>query len=307
MVAAELATGLAHPAEWLNASEAAELLGRHRTRIYALVRSGDLVAAPGSDGDAHGLRIDRSSLERWLVAGGTRGSPQTPRNAWAIVGLASGDDALCERTLGLLPRTEDVSRARARLARNSLLELAPRLRRRATLKVLHVPSRVLAALNNNPALVRTGISAAAPYGWDELKVGEPWTLDAYIQAEALRRLEASLEATPAAPITAVLLRGVDGLWPFPPNYQLAPQPLAALDLLDYPDELGRRRARDVLRSLALVEPTTIARRSARARALLGPLVGKALGVASDRPPRPTVDSDPRTDTRAAAGHIVGIL
>lgn len=50
----------------------------------------------------------------------------------------------------------------------------------------------------------------------------PWTLDAYIQADALCRLEASLEATPAAPITAVLLRGVDRLWPFPPNYQLAP-------------------------------------------------------------------------------------
>ncbi len=211
---------------------------------------------------------------------------KTPRNAWAIVGLASGDDALCERTLGVLPRTEDVSRARSRLARHSLLELAPRLRRRATLKVLHLPPPVLAALDKNAAPVRTGISAAAPYGWDELKVGEPWRLDAYIQAEALRRLEASLEATPAAPVTAVLLRGVDGLWPFPPNYQLAPQPLAALDLLDYPDELGRRRTRDVLRSLALVEPTTIVRRSARARALLGPLVGKAFGVASDRSPRP---------------------
>jgi len=65
--------------------------------------------------------------------------------------------------------------------------------------------------------------------------------------------------------------------------------------------------REVLRSLTLAEPTTIARRSARARALLGPRVGKALGVASVRPPRPVVEDDPRTDTRAAAAHIIGIL
>jgi hypothetical protein len=129
-----------------------------------------------------------------------------------------------------------------------------------------------------------------------------WTLDAYIQTEALRRLEASLKATPAAPVTAVLVRGVDGLWPFPPNYQLAPQPLAALDLLDYPDELGRRRARDVLRSLALVEPTTIARRSARARALLRPLVGKDVGVASDRPPRPYRRRSAHGHTRSRRAH-----
>ena len=37
----------------------------------------------------------------------------------------------------------------------------------------------------------------------------------------------------------MLLRVVDGPWPFPPNYQLAPQPLAALDLLEYPDPAAR--------------------------------------------------------------------
>ena len=100
----------------LSVAEAAELLGRHRTRMYALVRSGDLVAVPGTDGDEQSLRIDRSSVERWAVAGGSRGGPLTPRNAWAIIGLASGDQALAEHCLGLLERREEVSRARARLA-----------------------------------------------------------------------------------------------------------------------------------------------------------------------------------------------
>src|SRR5207245_5408123 len=97
----------------LSVAEAAELLGRHRTRIYALLRSGDLVALPGSGAsdDEAALRIDRSSVERWAVAGGSRGGPLTPRNAWAIIGLASGDEALAQHCLGLLERREEVSRA----------------------------------------------------------------------------------------------------------------------------------------------------------------------------------------------------
>jgi hypothetical protein len=55
------------------------LLGRDRTRVYALLRSGDLVAAPvGEDDDAGPVRVLRSSLARWLVAGGARGGPLSP-------------------------------------------------------------------------------------------------------------------------------------------------------------------------------------------------------------------------------------
>jgi hypothetical protein len=54
----------------LSVAEAARLLGRDRTRIYALLRSGDLVAAAAADDDGISgpLCIDRSSLERWLAA-----------------------------------------------------------------------------------------------------------------------------------------------------------------------------------------------------------------------------------------------
>jgi segregation and condensation protein B len=290
---------------WLSVSQAARLLGRHRTRVYELVRSGDLVAHNG-DG---GLRVERSSIERWLVAGGTPGVPLTARNAWALIGLASADDALRERTLGLLPRVEDASRARARLASRSLLQLAPRLRRRATLTVLHVPPSTLAALDKDGSLVRTGTSAALPYGWHELATGQPWVLDGYIPVEALHQLEASLAAAGnGSPLSKpALLRAVDGLWPFPAQYQIAPQPLVALDLLDYPNDQARRRGRELLMSMATAQPTTVARRSARARALVGPLAGRAHMIAAHRPTRPVVDDDPRADTSVAAAHIVGIL
>jgi len=100
---------------------------------------------------------------------------------------------------------------------------------------------------------------------------------------------------------------VDEPWPFPPHYPLAPQPLAALDLLDYPELVTRRIGREVLSSLAETKPLVLARRSAKARALTGPLLGKLLLRTNGRTPRPVVEGDPRTDTRAAAAHVVGVL
>ena len=106
---------------------------------------------------------------------------------------------------------------------------------------------------------------------------------------------------------SVLVRVVEEPWPFPPHYMLAPQPLAALDLLDYPDQLARRIGREVLSSLGETKPLVLARRSAKARAITGPLVGRLLDLRTRRGPRPRVEGDPRTDTRAAAAHIVGVL
>jgi segregation and condensation protein B len=299
------------------------LLGRDRTRVYALVRSGDLVAVPGTEADDQDLlRIDRSSVERWAVAGGQHGSPLTPRNAWAIIGLASGDASLADRCVGLLERREELSRIRGRLARDGLLGLAPRLRRRAALNVVHVPPAFFVELERDASLVRTGASAALPYGWTEFshthtqtqadpesqtQAATAWALDAYVPQAALDVL---LEQVPAAgghDTQAVLLRSIDGLWPFPAHCQLTPQPLAALDLLDYPDGFSQRRGRELLRALAEVQPTTVARRTARARTLHGPLVGKTLGSAARRVPRPVVEGDPRTETRAAAANIIGVL
>jgi hypothetical protein len=237
----------------VSVAEAAQLLGRDRTRVYALLRSGDLVAAPDDADNAGPVRILRASVERWLVAGGASGAPLSPRNAWALIGLASGDQPFSERCLGLLERAEELSRTRARLTRGeSLADLASRLRRRSTLIARHLPQGLREALERDAALVRTGASSAAAYGWDELIEARDlsWRLDAYIPRDAFANLQEELNrlgvdgsgdnhdlAEPA------LLRVVDEPWPFPPNYPLAPQPLAALDLLDYPGQVARRRGR----------------------------------------------------------------
>jgi len=260
-----------------------------------------------------------SSVERRAVASGqrqARGRLLTPRNAWAVIGLASGDERLRERTLGLLERSDAVSRARARWNARSLLELAPRLRRRASATIVQVPGALLAELLRDASLVRTGASVARAYRWHELRERGPCALDAYARPEAAKVLMLRIDqhaadghdvASTDATTHPVLVRTVDGLWPFPPHCQVAPQPLAALDLLEYPDHIARCIGREVLRELPEVTTTTVAHRGARARVRESPRVGKLLRVATGRGPRPSLDGDPRSDTRAAAAHVLGVL
>lgn len=126
------------------------------------------------------------------MAGGANGAPLSPRNAWALIGLASGDQPFSQRCLGLLERAEELSRTRARLARGAggnLVELAPRLRRRSTLIVRHLPRGLREALERDAALVRTGANSAAAYGWDEVVVAPDlsWQFDAYLPHDAFSR------------------------------------------------------------------------------------------------------------------------
>ena len=195
------------------------------------------------------------------------------------------------------------------------MDLAPRLRRRATVIVRQMPTDLRIQLERDATLVRTAASAAAAYGWDAVaqRAGATWRLDAYVSIHAfgavqeqLNRLDLDADAFDGPDQREpVLLRVVDEGWPFSPHYSLAPQPLAALDLLDYPEPVARRVGREVLNELGDARPAVLARRSARARAISGPLGGKIVELRTGRGPRPRVEGDPKTDTRAAAAHIVG--
>src|SRR5260221_14072792 len=94
---------------------------------------------------------------------------------------------------------------------------------------------------------------------------------------------------------SVIFGVVDAPCPFPPHYPLAPQPLAAVDLLQYPDQAARRIGREVLSSLPEAKPAILARRSARARANTGPLIARLLELRGKRGPRPRTEGDPKTD------------
>ena len=80
------------------------------------------------------------------------------------------------------------------MAREKLVDLAPRLRRRATLVVRHVPPHVRKALEEDAALVRTGASIARAYGWNELTepLASAWRLDGYVSIEVFDALQEQL-------------------------------------------------------------------------------------------------------------------
>ena len=76
------------------------------------------------------LRVTLGSVERRLAASPPVGESIKPLGAWAILALASSDTAFRTHVAARLSEWEQ-SRARRRLVRRGLLQIAPRLRPRA--------------------------------------------------------------------------------------------------------------------------------------------------------------------------------
>jgi segregation and condensation protein B len=287
---------------WVSVAEAARRLRLDRSRVYALVRSGELQGAtdPGA-----GVRIDAASIERRRGLGEVVGSPLTPANAWLAIALASADPLFEAHVSGPV-RPAMLPRVRARLDQDGLLGLAPRLRRRAVLRSLVISSTRAAELTSDAALVRTGPSAAAAYAWSGL---EELPLDVYVPPPLVHELLDTSELNESEPSATVWLRIVNGAWPFPPQRTVAPASLAALDLLDHPAAAAQRQARSVLASLEELRAATLLRRDARGRwrgalALAKPLMSS--NASTLLPPRSPV-ADLRQDDAAVAAHMLAVL
>jgi len=265
------------------------------------VRAGEL---DGSNDPHTGLRIAAASLERRLAVGEVAGSPLAPANAWLLIALASGDPLLEAQVLDTV-RPAMVSRLRARLEQEGLLALAPRLRRRAVLRQLTVSAARAADLAADAALVRTGPSAAAAYGWSGL---DELPLDMYVPP-LVPELLTPPEPDGSEPRTTIWLRVVAGAWPFPPHRAVAPAALAALDLLEHPATVAQQQARDVLAGLEELRAATLLRRDTRGRwrgalALARPQARQP--SATLLPPR-ALAPDLLADDAAVAAHILAVL
>jgi len=288
--------------DWLSVAEAARRLRVDRSRVYTLVRSGEL---HGTTDPVDGLRVAGASVERRrALVGELAGSPLSPANAWLAIALASADP-LFEARVSDLVRPAMLPRVRARLDQAGLLALAPRLRRRAVLRHLSVSAARAAELAGDAALVRTGPSAAAAYGWSGLD-GLP--LDAYVPPPLLTELLAIPDLEASEPRATVWLRVVNGGWPFPPQRPVAPTALAALDLLDHPSTVAQQQARSILAGLQELRATTLLRRDARGRwrgalALARP---ESSPASSLLPPRRLV-ADLLEDDAAVAAHMLAVL
>ncbi len=265
--------------------DAARRLGVARSRIYALVRQGELDDVGGET-----LRVTVASVERRLAASPPVGEPIGALGAWAILALASHDAAFRTHVAGRLSDS-DRSRARIRLEQRGLLDIAPRLGTRAVVRNFAADAEALLALLEDPRGVMAGASAARRLGW--LVPDGDWPVDLYIgEADLVELVDThALELTDGGPGDLVL-RAVPEPWPFPPHLRVVPDVVAAVDLAEAVPTALAARGRAQLEELAPgVEPSW--QRRPQRRRLLRPsipsgrhasLPGQHLqGGASDQP------------------------
>ena len=219
---------------------AARHLRVNQQRVRAMIVAGALDARKV----AGRWLVDRDSLARIKGAERPRGRTFAPANAWAILLAATSPGVPHPYLDHITPPARSRARSWARTA--NLLDLAPRLRGRARVLRLRAHPSDVARVAGEPGLVRTGVSAAADHHFD---IAAPGVVELYVPAKTADGLIRKYALSPSASPN-VLLRVIDGEWPFDRDQRVAPGPVAALDLVDADDERTRRAGREYLARLA---------------------------------------------------------
>jgi hypothetical protein len=223
--------------ELMTALDAARILDLDPSRVRAMALRGQLGASKFGDRWA----LDRSAVEARRRKGGHAGRPFEPHNAWALLLLASNQD---------VPEIDASVRSRLRRALRveGLERLAPRLARRAESQHFDVHPGELRYLLEDPAFVRTGISAAGEYGLDLLSGHEA---DGYVAARGLKRLIAdhALSAADAHSGNVRVRLVPDKAWRHLADAKVAPTAAVAIDLAEDPDPRSASAGKRMLRRL----------------------------------------------------------
>ncbi|MGI8313389.1 hypothetical protein [Saccharopolyspora hattusasensis] len=165
------------------------------------------------------------------------GRPLSPRMAWALLVLASGEEpdwvSPAER-----------SRLRRYLSRN--IEQWPRLlQSRAELHRIRILAGPLRKLRELPGVASGGISAAARYGLDLMPSGAEHEL--YVPAESFRELREAGRIKLGASEPNVVVRVLPDQLPISiARDGLAPPAAVAVDLLEAGDERSARAGKRLL-------------------------------------------------------------
>jgi hypothetical protein len=164
-------------------SEAARTLDLSLARVRAMAVRGQLPAAKLGDR----WFVERAAVERRLRDGAPGGRRFSPRNAWALILLASG-----EELEGIDPSVR--SRLKRSLGWQGLKKLGPRLGLRAKSQWFMAHPGEIAYVLNDPAFARSGVSAAGEQGFDLLPGREA---DGYLGADELDAFGARHALEPA--------------------------------------------------------------------------------------------------------------
>jgi hypothetical protein len=222
----------------ISVPDAADALGLSPARVRLLAANGGL---PAQKIGGRWL-VERSGVEKRRSRGSAGGRPFAPRNAWAVLGLASGDEVA-----GVGPVVR--SRLRRALASEGLGSLALRLERRAEIhRYSGHPGEIRHVLADK-SLVASGVSAAQEIGLDLMSGNEA---DGYISDSEVDGFVKRHVLFPAAAVEAnVVLRVVpDDVWAeFLKDRPHAPEAAIALDLAEDADSRSRAAGEKLLRRL----------------------------------------------------------
>lgn len=220
--------------------EAAGRLKVNPSRVRAMIYKGQLVAEKVGDR----WLVEPASVERRSAQKPPAGRGLARQNAWAALSLASGASGR-SITVGRKLSPFAQSRVRSRLRTADLTALVPRLRGRATVQRFRAHPSDLRRITEEKGVVRAGASAAADYDVD---IAAPGTLEAYVSAERLTKLQRKYGFEPSASPNLVL-HVVDDVWPFASSAKVAPAAVVALDLIESDDQRSRRAGEALLKRL----------------------------------------------------------
>ncbi len=226
-------------------SEAAGMLKLTPGRVRVMAAHGQLGATKVGE---HWL-VERAEVERRRSEGGHEGRRFAPHNAWVLLLLASGEDVV-----GVDPSVR--SRLKRGLEREGLQGLGPRLGTRARVLSFRAHPGEVAHLFDDPALVRSGISAAGSEKGFGLVSGRE--VDGYLKESMLKKFVAKHALVPVGRGGNVRLRLVpDSSWRFLAKRGVAPPAAVALDLAEDPEARSSQAGRRALRKLDRRRPAFV--------------------------------------------------
>lgn len=217
----------------MTVQEAAAALGVDERAVRFMVASGELDAVKRG----RAWWIDRRGVERRARHRPGRGRPLSPRMAWAVLLLASGDD---DRVPPLAGGRRQARRACKWLGSHELAQDAARLRARARRESFEVHPSELSRVRDRDGVMPTGIAVAREVGIH----GGGREVELYVAEGRRGRLVEEHALEPGH--GPLVMRWVpDDVWPLVAA-PVAPRAAMLVDLLEHDDPRARREAAHAL-------------------------------------------------------------
>ncbi|MBI2780767.1 MAG: helix-turn-helix domain-containing protein [Chloroflexi bacterium] len=217
---------------YITPAGAAQRLGISPRRVYELAKANRLVSIRLGGR----LLITAHSVDA-LAGGGERvGRPLSPRRAWGLILLASGEDPRA-----LDPVTK--SKLRRMLRERDLWSIRARLSGRATKERLRAHPSDLRRIEAEPALVRTGPRFAHDAGIQ--LVASDATPEYYVDPETAASLIGRYRLSSSSDPNVILRVVPAEVWPWL-SHAVAPRVAVALDVAEDGDARSRNAAQSVL-------------------------------------------------------------